>query len=168
MPLLKKGMPAWQQLVKTRPKHVPDETLEQLAAALQESGTHDLALVARQVLIARRGQYDRSVHPFISTSVKKLATGEEIDALLERLGSDRLEAWQIFRPQPANSAEGTPGKSQPSQAAKLNSIRLYIPIPQLEQRLGKDPNQIANYIKALEKRTAEIIGEQSRYPRRDC
>jgi tetratricopeptide (TPR) repeat protein len=164
MALLKKGMPAWEKLMETRPKPVADETLEQLAAALQESGTHDLALVARQVLIARRGRYDRPDHPFMSASLKKLAPGDEIDALLDRLWSGPLTARQLVVPvaaRPAYPPEDVSGSPQP---AKLNSVRLYIPIPQLEERLGKDPMLIANYIKALEKRTADVIGEESSVP----
>jgi tetratricopeptide (TPR) repeat protein len=97
--LLEKGMPAWEKLMETRPRPVSDETLEQLAAALQESGTHDLALVTRQVLIARRGRYDRPDHPFMAASLKKLAPGDEIDALLDRLWSGPLKARQLVVPE---------------------------------------------------------------------
>jgi len=44
--------------------------------------------------------------------------------------------------------------------AELNSIRLYIPIPQLEERFGKDVGPLTNYIKALEKRASEVLGKE--------
>jgi len=46
------------------------------------------------------------------------------------------------------------------KAAALNQLRLYIPTTMLEERLGSDVTPLANYIKALEKRTAEILGKE--------
>ena len=174
LPLLQKGMPAWEKLTKTRPKPVPDETLEQLVAGLQESGTHDLALVARQVLIARRGRYASADHPFMALSLRKLVPGDDTEALLELLDKGPIKArqivvpesnaWQTFLPDRGKPTDSPPDDSEAAPPAKLNSVRLYIPIPQLEERLGKDPNRIVNYIKTLEKRTSEIIGEQPAVP----
>lgn len=44
-----------------------------------------------------------------------------------------------------------------SKPAAVNQLRLYVPIPQLENRFGKDVAPLAKYIKALEKRAEEII-----------
>jgi uncharacterized protein YggU (UPF0235/DUF167 family) len=44
--------------------------------------------------------------------------------------------------------------------ADLNQLRLYVPIPQLEDRFGKDVEPLANYIKALEKRAGEILAKE--------
>ena len=44
--------------------------------------------------------------------------------------------------------------------AELNQLRLYVPIPQLEERFGKDIGPLANYIKSLEKRAADILGNE--------
>jgi hypothetical protein len=44
--------------------------------------------------------------------------------------------------------------------AELNQLRLYVPIPQLEDRFGKDVEPLAAYIKALEKRAGEILTKE--------
>jgi hypothetical protein len=44
--------------------------------------------------------------------------------------------------------------------AELNQLRLYVPIPQLEERFGKDIDPVVKYIKALEKRAAEILSKE--------
>jgi phosphotransferase system HPr-like phosphotransfer protein len=41
----------------------------------------------------------------------------------------------------------------------LSQIVLYVPVPVLEERLGKDVRPLANYIKALEKRAEEVLSE---------
>ncbi len=53
---------------------------------------------------------------------------------------------------------------QEPKPADLNQLRLYVPIPQLEDRFGKDIEPLAKYIKALEKRAGEILakGKQPR------
>jgi hypothetical protein len=110
----------------------------------------------------------------MALSLKKLAPGDQTDALLELLDKGPIKArqivvpeanaWQTFHPQRGKPTESPPDDSAANQPAKLNSVRLYIPIPQLEERLGDDPQRIASYIKALEKRTAEIIGQQASVP----
>lgn len=44
--------------------------------------------------------------------------------------------------------------------AELNQLRLYVPIPQVEERFGTDIKPLAAYIRALEKRAAEILAEE--------
>ncbi len=44
--------------------------------------------------------------------------------------------------------------------AELNQLRLYVPIPQLEDRFGKDVEPLAAYVKALEKRAGEILAKE--------
>ena len=46
--------------------------------------------------------------------------------------------------------------------ADVNQIRLYVPIPQLKDRFGKDAQPLADYIKALEKRAGEILAEEEK------
>jgi hypothetical protein len=43
---------------------------------------------------------------------------------------------------------------------ELNQLRLYVPIPELEDRFGKDVEPLADYIKALEKKTGELVGPE--------
>src|SRR4051794_3756694 len=54
------------------------------------------------------------------------------------------------------------GRCQDSKPAELNQLRLYVPIPQLEDRFGKDVGPLANYIKALEKRAGEILAKEEK------
>lgn len=53
-----------------------------------------------------------------------------------------------------------PVVSEETKPTELNQLRLYIPIPQLEERLGKDAEPLANYIKALEKKAVELLGKE--------
>src|SRR4051812_20526280 len=48
--------------------------------------------------------------------------------------------------------------------ADLNSLRLYVPIPQLEDRFGADVVPLADYVKALQKRAGELLAEETRPP----
>jgi hypothetical protein len=52
-------------------------------------------------------------------------------------------------------ATPTRGADEPKPTG-LNQIRLYVPIPQLEERFGKDVEPLTNYMKALQKRAEEI------------
>jgi len=51
---------------------------------------------------------------------------------------------------------------QESKPAGLHQLRLYVPIPQLEDRFGKDIEPLAEYIKALEKRAGEILAKEEK------
>jgi tetratricopeptide (TPR) repeat protein len=100
MALGKQGKPAWDRLAQTREPVVEDQWIHQAAAAFQEAGIHDLALVLRQVLVARRGSYRPEDHPFIAASLRKLAPGKETEAVLKRLAGGRLAVRQLVAPLP--------------------------------------------------------------------
>ena len=54
-----------------------------------------------------------------------------------------------------------PPKAQ--KTAELNQLRLYVPIPKLKERFGnRSAEPLAKYIKALEKRTVEVLSKQKR------
>jgi len=57
-------------------------------------------------------------------------------------------------------AVGSSHAADEPKAAKINQIRLYIPTPMLEERIGNDVKPLANYIKALEKGTAEFMAKE--------
>jgi hypothetical protein len=83
-----------------------DQALQVLADGCQEANVDDLALVMRQVLVARRGQYNASDHPFIVKSLRKLAPGPDTEATLTRLAREsnafcRLIPTDDQSPQPA-------------------------------------------------------------------
>lgn len=95
----KKGHPAWQKVLETRPDLVKDKILIDLGDALQEAQQHELALVTRQVIAARKGRFVAEDHPFIKASLKKLAPGEATDSVITRLAGERLSLRQIVKPQ---------------------------------------------------------------------
>src|SRR5437588_11490214 len=45
--------------------------------------------------------------------------------------------------------------------AALNQLRLYVPIPQLDERF-EDVKALASYIKALEAKAAEVLGKEQK------
>jgi tetratricopeptide (TPR) repeat protein len=98
--LAEKGMPAWQQIARQVDRPAKDAVLEQLAAACQEANNDELALTIRQVLVARRKDFAPVDHPFISTSLRKLAPGKQTEQTLKRLGgSGKLELRQLVAPE---------------------------------------------------------------------
>jgi tetratricopeptide (TPR) repeat protein len=155
--LLKKAMPAWQKLLKARDKQqVEDEVLQQFAAGCQEGGVHELALVARQVLVARRGSgYAPADHPFITTSLRKLAPGPKIEAVLERLAGGKLTLRQLVVPE--RSAADAADKAK---VVALHQLRLYVPTRELSKRIGDDVDPLVKYIKALERSASRCLEKE--------
>ena len=98
MVMAKTGLPAWRKVAKDRKAKAKDEVLVELAAACQEAQIDELALAIRQVLVARRGRYTPDDHPFISTSLKRLAPGKLTDETLERLKTGKLQLWRLVTP----------------------------------------------------------------------
>jgi tetratricopeptide (TPR) repeat protein len=111
-----KIVPAMKSIGQGRDRATVDRAFQQLAEGCQEANVHDLALVARQILVARRGQYDRSDHPFITTSLRKLVPGPETEAILERLAGGATVFHRLIAtedPSPSQAPErmfrlGTP------------------------------------------------------------
>jgi hypothetical protein len=64
----------------------------------QRIGSHDLALAACQVLVARRGRYHPNDHPFISKSLRELAPGPVTERVLERLAGEQVTALRLIAP----------------------------------------------------------------------
>jgi hypothetical protein len=98
--MAKKGLPAAKKLADGPAKGSITELLEQLCDACQEAGDHELALAARQILIARRGRYAPDDHPFFSKSLRKLAPGKQTEELLKRLAGSRIVARQLSAEEP--------------------------------------------------------------------
>jgi hypothetical protein len=97
--LLRKGMPVWKKIARNDGGTVEDEELAQLASACQEANNHELAITARQILVARRGRYDAADHPFITTSLRKLAPGDQIEQVLARLSGTKLNLRELVAPE---------------------------------------------------------------------
>ncbi len=98
--LTERVLPAWEKILQGR---VSDDVLAEFASGCQAAGLDELALVARQVLVARRGRFDPSDHPFIAKSLRRLAPGEVTEVTLERLASERLPFRQLIKPEEEDS-----------------------------------------------------------------
>jgi hypothetical protein len=99
MALAKHGMPVWKKIAKDPSTQVDDKELEQLAGACQDAQNHELALTARQVVIARRKGYAPADHPFITASLTSLAPGKPTEQLLKKLAEGELAVRQIIAPE---------------------------------------------------------------------
>ena len=104
MVLLKKGMPNWEKLIKTQPQLVKDQVVLELAEGLQGARQDELALVARQIVVARRGRFAPEDHPFIALSLRRMAPGEAVELALERLAGDKIAFRQIIAPEKREAA----------------------------------------------------------------
>jgi hypothetical protein len=54
------------------------------------------------------------------------------------------------------------GRSEETKPAKMEQLRLYVPISELENRIGADVEPLAAYIKSLEKTTSGFFQQQAR------
>ncbi len=70
--------------------------LLKLSEILQLAEVDDLALVARQIYIVRRGRYTPEDHPFISKSLRRLVPGKQAETTIEKLGGPDFTVIQIF------------------------------------------------------------------------
>jgi tetratricopeptide (TPR) repeat protein len=98
-PFLDKGMRNWEKITKAHPKLVEDPVIAGLSEGLQVGQCHDLALVTRQIVVARRGGYAPEDHPFLTTSLRKLAPGDDTEEVLKRLGGFALKFRQLIAPE---------------------------------------------------------------------
>ena len=105
---------------------------------VSQAGIDELGLATRQVLVARRGRYAPSDHPYFTTSLRKLAPGEQTDELLKRLATGVLNLRQLVVPE------------KERRDFEHNQLRLYVPIPDLPKRTGDDVEPLANYVRALD------------------
>jgi tetratricopeptide (TPR) repeat protein len=97
--LVKTIQPGMEKLQTEQDPAAVDEILVQLADGFQEANIHELALVVRQMVVARRGRYVPADHPFISKSLRKLAPGPTTEETLKRLLSGGyLKFRQLMRP----------------------------------------------------------------------
>lgn len=103
-----------------------------------------MALIARQVIAARRGRYIEADRTFIATSLRKLVPGEQTEEAIKRLADNNAALGQLIAP--SNDA-GT----EEVKVVELTQVRLYELEADVENRIGKDVQPLAAYIKSLEK-----------------
>lgn len=68
VPVHEKLRPAWEQITGDAAKLQGDETILRLAEGCHEAGIADYALVARQIIVARRKRYAPEDHPILKAS----------------------------------------------------------------------------------------------------
>lgn len=91
------GLPdLWEPSLKDIDFVMKPLDLLKLSEILQLAEVDDLALVARQIYIVRRGRYTPEDHPFISKSLRRLVPGKEAETTIEKLGGPNFTAIQIF------------------------------------------------------------------------
>ncbi len=90
----------WQQIASSGNKLVTDDVIAQFSQGCQEAGLHDLAIVARQVLISRRGRFIPADHPFLAKSLRALAPGPPSEAALKLLDGPMLKLYSLVNPEP--------------------------------------------------------------------
>jgi hypothetical protein len=118
--LVKKAMPAWQSLRQPRiSKAAEYHALQDVSEGFLDAGIYDLAIFARQLMVARRNSYDPSDFPILAASLRKLAPGPAIEEVLDRLAGKNGSALKL---RPITKLEQEEG-----QPALGSGERLYIP-----------------------------------------
>lgn len=84
--LRSQAKPAWEKLMQTSSKQDTAEQLERLSSQLQVAGLHELALLARQLVVAHReNSYNEGDLQFIKASLQALMPEEDFAAVLKAL-----------------------------------------------------------------------------------
>ncbi|HEX4149093.1 MAG TPA: hypothetical protein VHY20_08900 [Pirellulales bacterium] len=88
----------WNKLAKSEGL-LDRQVIERFSVGCQDAGVDELALVARQVVVARRGRYSPTDRDLISTSLRRLAPGLETEATIKRLAKPgELKLKQLVKP----------------------------------------------------------------------
>jgi tetratricopeptide (TPR) repeat protein len=97
--MFKECRPAWEKLAKaTGP--VDRQVIERFSEVCQQAGVDELALVARQVVVARRGRYSPTDFPVINGALRGLAPGPAIEGIIKRLPERKSsEFMQLIAPE---------------------------------------------------------------------
>lgn len=177
--LVKKVQPAMKTLAEAGDPASVDQALQRVSEGCQEASVHEMALVSRQILVTRRGRYDPSDHPFIATSLRKLAPGPETEAVLKRLAGEKIAfrqliatedqaylnpidgktyvapgGWRTYQPQPGVKREPADEK------VKLEHVRLLTPEDEIASRTSIE--DLAKFIKRAEQIASKVFGKSDK------
>ncbi len=95
----RKVRPFWEAVAKDSAGEAPDDTLRILGSGLQEAGLDELAVTARQVVVARERGYDDADRRFLAASLRKLLPEAGAEAAMRRLGIPGIEYLSlVLRP----------------------------------------------------------------------
>jgi tetratricopeptide (TPR) repeat protein len=98
--MLQQVLPAWEKIRADVSKPLDEKTFAQLASGLQETGAHEYALAARQVIIARRRKFAPVDHPILSQELRALAPSAAIERTLSLLAGRTMPARVFVPPEP--------------------------------------------------------------------
>lgn len=87
----------WEPSLKNIKYVMKSEDLLKMSEILQLAEVDDLALVARQIYIVRRGRYSPEDHPFISKSLRRLVPGIQAETTIDKLSGAGLTTTQIYQ-----------------------------------------------------------------------
>lgn len=107
--LREKVLPAWEVLHTSQDRRKQDAALEALATGAQEAGIHDLALISRQIIVARRHRYVASDHPLIAKSLRQLAPGDAVEETLKLLAAEHMKVRPLID---VDSVDGRPASGE--------------------------------------------------------
>ena len=99
-------LPLWEKSLKDIKYEMTKDELWEFCQGLQEAELDDLALIARQILIVRKGRYLPEDHPFITKSLRRLVPGKQAETTITKLAGDSFETVQLFKaPVPGKKPE---------------------------------------------------------------
>jgi len=81
----RKVRPQWEAIAKDSVGEASDDALRVLASGLQEAGLHELAIAAKQVVVARERGFDESDRRFLVASLRQLVPENQAQAALQRV-----------------------------------------------------------------------------------
>lgn len=96
--------PIWKKIAAKRLEPIDDKELSKFCEGCQTAEIDELALEARQVLVARRGRFDPVDHPFIAASLRRLAPGPETERILAKLAGSKVRLRQLIAPEKEEEA----------------------------------------------------------------
>jgi hypothetical protein len=91
---------AWETIASKRDQIAADGVLARFSEACQKAGIHDLALVARQLVVSRQGNLGRADHTFIAKSLRELAPGAITESTVKFLDNPRIELRELISAEP--------------------------------------------------------------------
>ena len=172
--LAKQVMPAWKALHQEKiTKDDEYRAFNDLSEGLSEAGVHDLAILARQLMVAHRNSYDPADFPIFAAGLRKLAPGKTTEETLARLAGKSLKLrsltkWDGDEGQPVLGSgerlyipDKPEPKPDPNQPVHFDEVRLMTPEDDIAQRTTVDG--LVRFTKDVQK-TAEDVLAKSKDP----
>ena len=111
--MAKQVKPAWKTLRNEGiTKDEEYHALKDLSEGLRDAGIHDLAILARQLMVARRNSYDPADFPIFKVGLRQLALGAATEETLARLAGKSLKLRPLTK---LEDEEGQPALGSDSR-----------------------------------------------------